>query len=121
MRFELGKTYIVEVTENGIIPIEEFDESRWYDKDHDDLDFLTDEERMIVVNQLLDKIISVISEHDDWVQEELVDLLSNMKCSKCAYYAPYFKSSTSPCLNGNSSRAYVAGIAEKCFEQRKDK
>ena len=51
--FELGKTYIVDVTEKGIIPREEFDEDRWFDKDHDDLDFLTDEEKAVVAEKVL--------------------------------------------------------------------
>ena len=56
MNFELGKAYIVDVTEKGIIPLMEFDKSKWYNKDHDDLDFLTDEEKIIVTNEVLDKI-----------------------------------------------------------------
>ncbi len=56
MIFEFGKRYIVDVTEKGIVPSEEFDEDRWYDKDHDDLDFLTDEEKDLVINTVLDKI-----------------------------------------------------------------
>lgn len=56
MNFELGKTYIVEVKEDGIIPLEEFDESRWFDKDHDDLDFLTDAEKAIVIKAVLKDI-----------------------------------------------------------------
>lgn len=56
MNFELGKKYIVKVTEKGIIPREEFLEERYIDKDHDDLDFLTDEEKMVIVNEVLDKI-----------------------------------------------------------------
>lgn len=56
MNFELGKEYIVKVSEKGIVPIEEFDRNRWYDKDFDDLDFLTDEEKIVVINNVLDKI-----------------------------------------------------------------
>lgn len=56
MNFELGKKYIVEVTKKGIIPREEFLEERYIDKDHDDLDFLTDEEKVVIVNEVLDKI-----------------------------------------------------------------
>ncbi len=56
MNFKLGKKYIVKVSEEGIIPIEEFKSDRFYDKDHDDLDFLTDEEKIIVINDVLDKI-----------------------------------------------------------------
>ena len=56
MNFELGKEYIVKVSEKGIIPIEEFKSDRFYDKDHDDLEFLTDEENIIVINDVLDKI-----------------------------------------------------------------
>lgn len=56
MIFEIGKTYIVDVTEKGITPSMEFDKDRWFDKDHDDLDFLTDAEKVIVINTVLDKI-----------------------------------------------------------------
>ena len=56
MTFEFGKTYIVDVTEKGIIPQEVFDRDRWYNKDYDDLDFLTDEEKIVVINDVLDKI-----------------------------------------------------------------
>lgn len=56
MIFEFGKTYIVDVTEKGITPLMIFDEDRWYDKDHDDLDFLTDEEKIVVINDVLDMI-----------------------------------------------------------------
>ena len=72
MIFEFGKTYIVDVTEKGITPLMIFDEDRWYDKDHDDLDFLTDEEKIVVINDVLDKlraeIESIIGEHklDDY-------------------------------------------------------
>lgn len=56
MIFELGKEYIVKVSGRGIIPIDEFKSDRFYDKDHDDLDFLTDTEKTVVVNAVLDKI-----------------------------------------------------------------
>ncbi len=56
MNFKLGEKYIVDVTENGIIPLMEFDRNRWFDKDCDNLDFLTDEEKIVVVNDVLDKI-----------------------------------------------------------------
>lgn len=60
MNFELGKKYIVEVTEKGIIPRDEFLEERYIDKDFDDLDFLTDEEKVVVINDVLDKISAEI-------------------------------------------------------------
>lgn len=79
MNFELGKTYIVEVTENGIIPTEEFDESRWYDKDHDDLDFLTDEEKAVAVKErdkewlkMIDNIVDAI-----WFETAKSKILKN--------------------------------------------
>ncbi len=56
MNFELGKSYIVAVTEKGITPLMEFDRNQWFDKDHDDLDFLTDEEKAVIINDMLDKI-----------------------------------------------------------------
>lgn len=62
MNFELGKKYIVEVTEKGIIPREVFLEERYIDKDFDDLDFLTDEEKVIVINYVLDKISTEIEQ-----------------------------------------------------------
>lgn len=75
MNFELGKEYIVKVSEKGIVPIEEFDKSRWYDKDHDDLDFLTGREKIVVVNQVLDKIraeiehLTIAEGGDDYVRK----------------------------------------------------
>ena len=61
MNFEIGKQYIVEVSESGIIPVEEFSRERYFDKDHDDLDFLTDEEKVVIINSVLDKIIAEIN------------------------------------------------------------
>lgn len=69
MNFELGKEYIVAVTDKGIVPIDEFDRERFYDKDNDDLDFLTDEEKTAVINDVLGKIRSEI---EKIVQEETV-------------------------------------------------
>lgn len=69
MNFELGKEYIVKVSEEGIIPIEEFDSDRFYDKDHDDLDFLTDEEKIVVINNVLDKIRAEIDQQEKWLQQ----------------------------------------------------
>ena len=63
MNFELGKEYIVKVTEKGIIPIEEFLRERYIDIDHDDLGFLTDEEKVVVVNEVLDSIRAEIEEY----------------------------------------------------------
>lgn len=62
MNFELEKEYIVKVSKEGIIPIEEFKSDRFYDKDHDDLDFLTDEEKIVVINDVLDKIKAEIEQ-----------------------------------------------------------
>lgn len=62
MTFELGKQYIVEVTKNGIVPTEEFKRERFFDKDSDDLDFLTDEEKTTVINDVLDKIKAEIEQ-----------------------------------------------------------
>lgn len=39
MVFELGKTYIVDVSEKGIMPLMEFDKDRWFDKDCDNFRF----------------------------------------------------------------------------------
>ena len=63
MNFKLGKKYIVKVTEKGIIPREEFLEERYINKDFDDLEFLTDEEKVVVVNSVLDKIRAEIIEY----------------------------------------------------------
>ena len=65
MTFELGKTYIVDVTEKGIIPQEVFDRDRWCNKDYDDLDFLTDEEKIVVINDVLGKIRAEIEQITD--------------------------------------------------------
>lgn len=62
MNFELGKEYIVKVSKEGIIPIEEFKSDRFFDRDCDDLDFLTDEEKIIVINAVLDKISTEIEQ-----------------------------------------------------------
>lgn len=48
MIFELGKTYIVDVTEKGIMPLMVFEEDKWFNKDHDNLNFLTNEEKIII-------------------------------------------------------------------------
>ncbi len=72
MTFELGKQYIVKVTKNGIIPIEEFKEERFFDKDRDNLDFLTDEEKIIVINDVLDKIRAEIVELDKKVCQQFL-------------------------------------------------
>lgn len=62
MNFELGKDYIVTVNKKGIIPLLEFDSDKWYNKDNGKLDFLTDEEKVIVINAVLDKIKVEIAE-----------------------------------------------------------
>lgn len=62
MTFELGKQYIVKVTKNGIIPTEEFKRERFFDKDHDSLDFLTDEEKTVIINDVLDRVRAEIIE-----------------------------------------------------------
>ena len=87
MIFELGKEYIVDVTEKGIIPLMVFDKDRWFDKDHDDLDFLTDEEKTIVVNDVLDKIRAEIgkskTEHEMQIAEKDIKaklLISDIYC-----------------------------------------
>lgn len=55
MNFELGKEYIVTVTDKGIVPVDEFNREKFYDKDNDDLDFLTEEEKVIIENQAYKK------------------------------------------------------------------
>ena len=62
MNIELGKSYIVDVIEKGIIPLMEFDRSHWYNKDYDDLDFLTDEEKEVIVNNLLEQLRAEIEQ-----------------------------------------------------------
>lgn len=64
MNFELGKEYIVKVSKEGIVPIEEFESDRFYDKYYDDLDFLTDEEKIVVINDVLDEIRAEIEEYE---------------------------------------------------------
>lgn len=83
MIFELGKTYIVDVTEKGIIPLMEFDEDRWYDKDHDDLDFLTDEEKDLVINTVLNKIRAEIPKLaccENEYRQALIKVADVIKC-----------------------------------------
>ncbi len=62
MNFELGKKYIVEVTEKGIILREEFLEERYINKDFDDLDFLTDEEKIVIINGVLNDLKTEIEQ-----------------------------------------------------------
>lgn len=56
MNFEIGKQYIVSVSENGIIPIEEFSDERYFDIEYDSIDFLTDEEKVVIINNVLNNI-----------------------------------------------------------------
>ena len=76
MTFELGKSYIVNVTEKGIIPLMEFDRSQWFNKDCDDLEFLTDEEKEVIVNEALNQIRAEIKDTlyvDSLIFGELID------------------------------------------------
>jgi len=77
MTFELGKQYIVEVTKNGIIHVEEFKREKFFDKDHDSLDFLTDEEKTIVINDVLDKIRTEIKQKSYGIAND--DVIQGMK------------------------------------------
>lgn len=61
MNFKLGKKYIVEVTEKGIIPIDEFLEERYFNKDLDDIEFLTNEEKVIVVTKALFELKNIVA------------------------------------------------------------
>ena len=89
MNFELGKMYIVDVTEKGIIPQDVFDRDRWYNKDCDDLDFLTDEEKIVVINDVLDKIRAEIKQmdfdfgdyydHTDRIREMVLEVVNKYK------------------------------------------
>ena len=75
IQFEVGKQYIVDVTNNGIIPIEEFNSERFFDKEHDDLVFLTDKEKDVIINNALNKIRAEIEEYRDgmlWSSESLI-------------------------------------------------
>ena len=72
MTFEFGKRYIVDVTERGITPLMVFDRDRWHDKDHDDLDFLTDEEKIVVINDVLEKVRAEIVQMNDDVSKMLM-------------------------------------------------
>lgn len=73
MIFELGKSYIVDVTEKGIIPLMEFDESKWYNKDSDDLDFLTDAKKDVIINSVLNKIRAEIEREITYKPMEMRD------------------------------------------------
>ena len=57
MDFELGKEYVIKVTEkDGIVPLFEFNRSRFFDKDYDDPDLLSNDERERIINYLLKDI-----------------------------------------------------------------
>ena len=71
MNFEFGKEYIVKVSENGIIPIEEFNNERFFDKDHDDLDFLTDEEKKLLITTFSNNLIEKIDKKLQFFREDL--------------------------------------------------
>lgn len=92
MTFELGKQYIVEVTKNGIIPREEFNREKFFDKDHDNLEFLTDEEKTAIINDVLDSISStIVGKHLSTIKnndfdigktygyEEVLDIISEFR------------------------------------------
>ena len=79
MNFELGKQYIVEVKPEGIVIVDEFDEDRFFDKDHDDLDFLTYEEKLAFANRFFDAFSKDIKEHNDWTKGELLDLIDQWR------------------------------------------
>ena len=89
MNFELGKEYIVRVTEKGIIPIDEFDSVRFFDKDTDDLDFLTDEEKTVIINRTLNEVKTTIETDLSWsmfdeygnetrIHRDLMEILDNI-------------------------------------------
>lgn len=82
MTFELGKTYIVDVTEKGIIPREVFDRDRWYHKDYDDLDFLTDEEKIVVINDVLDKIRAEILDEAEYAYADFEGYKEDILCAE---------------------------------------
>lgn len=71
MNFELGKEYIVEVTDKGIIPIEEFDSEKYYNKDTDDLDFLTDEEKALIIESTCNDLIEKIDKDLQFFRDDL--------------------------------------------------
>lgn len=75
MNFELGKEYIVRVTEKGIIPIDEFDRVRFFDRDYDSLEFLTDEEKQIIIESALKEL-----KHE--MYEKIKDLRDLMEWGK---------------------------------------
>ena len=74
MILKIGKQYIVDVTDKGIIPIDEFSTERFFDKDNDDLDFLTDEEKTEVINKVLAdvkaEIKAVFPPSGNWMYDE---------------------------------------------------
>lgn len=52
----IGKQYIVEITDKGVVTLGEFNRDRFVDMDCDDLDVLTDAEKKHVINNVLSKI-----------------------------------------------------------------
>jgi len=79
INFELGKQYIVEVKPEGIIIVDEFNRERFFDKDTDDLDFLTYEEKLAFANRFFDAFSEDIKEHNDWTKGELLDLIDKWR------------------------------------------
>ena len=71
MNFELDKQYIVSVSKDGIIPVEEFDEEKYYNKDTDDLDFLTDEEGMLIIKSTCNNLIKKIDRDLKFFRDDL--------------------------------------------------
>ena len=86
-KMKFGKQYIVEVSEEGIVPVEEFDKNRFFDKDHDELDFLTEAEKedvaITTLNNLFDKVWDLATETTSGLYDnaisDVIDLINKFK------------------------------------------
>lgn len=83
MIFELDKEYIVKVTKEGIIPVKEFDSEKYYNKDTDDLDFLTDEEKDYIIREFARNLVKKMDKelkfyNDDLTCKSAVELRINI-------------------------------------------
>ncbi len=116
MNFELGKEYIVKVSEEGIIPIEEFESDRFFDKDHDDLDFLTDEEKTAAVNDALGTIIAGLKAHK-WNKDEGSKAIYDSAINDAITYIDEYMNRRDNAIQATDFLAEARACAEREFDQ----
>ena len=71
MYFKLGKQYIVSVSEDGIVPVDEFDKDKYYNKDTDDLNILKDEEKLLIFKSVCNSLIKKIDRDLQFYRSDL--------------------------------------------------